>query len=241
MKNSRGEIKGEVLLVFLIIAIVGFVSWFIITKKPFPFQKPKVQSNYQTTDEEENNIDVPSEEPSTEPTSTASNGFTVPSVIGGHNAYTDTSAKYRMVSRERYFTLELTQKGKVYITMTKEQRNLLLEYDIIQSEYAVGLELNERNEIQGLSGKVVDIKLGRFGDSTRDSALIFLLEDGTVEYTEFNNLVGNCTSEGKISDLKNIVKIQSVIRVYDDDEDLDSIVAIDSQNNIYDIGEILGI
>ena len=245
MRRDRGEIKGEFLLVILIIAIIGFVAWFVITKKPLPFQKMKVVSNQtqetqeNKTEEEQNNRDL-SEEDVIETNTTSNSSFQIASAIGGRKAYTDTSAKYRVLARERYFTLELTQKGKVYIHMTKDQRDTLEEYGIIQSEYWVGIELNELNEIQGLSGKVVDFKFGRFGDSTKDSALIFLLEDGTVEYTEFYNLIGNCTSEGKIKDLKNIVKIQSVLRVYDDEE-RDSIVAIDSENNIYDIGELLGL
>ena len=239
MRREKGEIKGEVLLVFLIIVIVGFVSWFIITKKPFPFQRPKVVSNYDTNNVE-NDIDQPEEEPS-QSTNPENKALEIPSAIGGNNAYLDSTAKYRVLARERFFTLELTQKGKVYITMTKDQQDQLEEFGIIQSSYAVGLELGEKNEIKGINGKVVDFKFGRFGDSTKDSALIFLLEDGTVEYTEFNNLVGNCTTEGKIKDLKNIIKLQNVVRVYEDDEDKDSIVAIDSQNNVYDIGEILGL
>ena len=154
--------------------------------------------------------------------------------------YIDDGAKYRLLSRERFFTLELTQKGKIYITMTKEQQDLLEQYGLIESQYQVGLKLGEKNELTGTTGKIVDFKFGRFGDSTKDSALLMLLEDGTVEYTEFLNLIGDCTSEGKIKDLKNIVKLQNVVRVYEEKEDSDSIVAIDQRNYISDIGSILG-
>ena len=243
MKKEKGEIKGELLLVFLIIAIIAFVAWFIITKKPLPFQKAKIVPNSNITNvvPSTNEIDGGNNDNPQETTSSSTSPSIIASAIGGHSAYTDTSAKYRVLSRERFFTLELTQKGKVYITMTKEQQDQLEDYGIIAGPNLVGLKLGEKNEIEGVSGKIVDMKFGRFGDSTKDSALIFLLEDGTVEYTEFYNLIGNCTSEGKIKDLKNIVKLQNVVRVYEEDEDRDSIVAIDSQNNVYDIGEILGL
>lgn len=246
MKKDRGEIKGEFLLILLIIAIIGFVAWFIITKKPLPFQKTKVVAN---TSQTQNEV-VPSENTNTVATQDEDNSdssqtqtykdFEVPSTIGGLQAYVEEGAKYRVLARERFFTIELTQKGKIYITMTKEQQDLLEQYGIISSEYQVGLKLGEKNELTGTSGKVVDFKFGRFGDSTKDSALLILLEDGTVEYTEFNNLVGNCSSEGKLRDLKRIIKLQNVVRVFDDDPESDSVVAIDEKNNIYDIGALLG-
>ena len=248
MRKDKGEIKGEILLVFLIIAIIGFAGWFVITKKPFPFQKEKIVPNNVISQEnvneptptsKENNNESSNNEEKIETSSNSSN-FEIPSIIDGMQVYMDDGAKYRLLSRERFFTLELTQKGKIYITMTKEQQDLLEEYGLIASQYQVGLKLGEKNELTGTSGKIVDFKFGRFGDSTKDSALLMLLEDGTVEYTEFLNLIGDCTSEGKIKDLKNIVKLQNVVRVYEDKEDSDSIVAIDQNNYIYDIGSILG-
>ena len=248
MRKDKGEIKGELLLVFLLIAIIGFAGWFIITKKPFPFQKTKIVPNNIVSHENEN-ISIPSNEGSNDSsdnkeekkeTTSNSSEFEVPSIIDGMQVYIDDGAKYRLLSRERFFTLELTQKGKIYITMTKEQQDLLEQYGLIESQYQVGLKLGEKNELTGTTGKIVDFKFGRFGDSTKDSALLMLLEDGTVEYTEFLNLIGDCTSEGKIKDLKNIVKLQNVVRVYEEKEDSDSIVAIDQRNYIYDIGSILG-
>ena len=252
MKRDKGEIKGELLLILLIAAIIGFVTWFIITKKPLPFQKAKVVPNNTMAQD----IDKPEDQvqPDTSPTNNSmsavdkirnsnestNSSFEIESTIGGMMAYADDGAKYRVLSRERYFTIELTQKGKIYITMSKEQEDLLEEYGLITSKSQVGLKLGEKNELTGTTGKVVDFKFGRFGDSTKDSALLILLEDGSVEYTEFNNLIGNCTSEGKLKDLKEIVKIQSVVRVYDNKEDSDSIVAIDKDNNIYDVGAMLG-
>ncbi|HAL63004.1 MAG TPA: hypothetical protein DCO93_01010 [Clostridiales bacterium] len=248
MRKDKGEIKGELLLVFLLIAIIGFAGWFIITKKPFPFQKTKIVPNNIVSHENEN-ISIPSNEGSNDSSdnkeekkenTSNSSEFEVPSIIDGMQVYMDDGAKYRLLSRERFFTLELTQKGKIYITMTKEQQDLLEQYGLIESQYQVGLKLGEKNELTGTTGKIVDFKFGRFGDSTKDSALLMLLEDGTVEYTEFLNLIGDCTSEGKIKDLKNIVKLQNVVRVYEEKEDSDSIVAIDQRNYIYDIGSILG-
>lgn len=69
---------------------------------------------------------------------------------------------------------------------------------------------NEENEVEGISGKVIDVNVYNQGNGINPQ-IIMLLEDGTVEYVNMNELKnGNYITAGKVSGVENIIKIIEV-------------------------------
>ena len=138
--------------------------------------------------------------------------------------------------------------GGVSVLVDKTRKNATISYNAatVSNTFSLGwfsgadTSIYESIDTKKFDKKITQVLIDGPGQDASNLSVLYLMEDGTVEYTEFLNLIGDCTSEGKIKDLKNIVKLQNVVRVYEDKEDSDSIVAIDQNNYIYDIGSILG-
>lgn len=125
------------------------------------------------------------------------------------------------------------KKGKVYVTAIASASEFVAQ-GLASSESQVKLKNGSKNEITGFTKKVVDIQEGG-GQVLTGSFIAFLMEDGTVEYTTINNMVTNLTVQGKVNGLANILKIKSVSVSDTDGDGSTSIVAIDNENNFYDI------
>ena len=65
------------------------------------------------------------------------------------------------------------------------------------------------------------------------------MEDGTLTYTTIQNLIKNSTVEGKVNNVLNIQRIYNCSVGYRDGGGFSSVVAIDNEDNLYDIGYIL--
>lgn len=70
---------------------------------------------------------------------------------------------------------------------------------------------------------------------------VFLMEDGTLEYSSAKNMLTTLTTEGKVENVSNIQRIHECeVGFQNDDEGgINTIIALDYENNMYDIGYIL--
>lgn len=133
------------------------------------------------------------------------------------------------------FTITIDQ-GKASILTNKEPQEFVIE-GLVTNTSELKLEYGKQKPLTGFNKKIVDVKFG-WGQQVSGSIACFLMEDGTVEYSTINNLVKNLSSQGKVENLSNIEKIVSVNTKYADGGST-TILAIDNENNLYDIGYMI--
>ena len=130
------------------------------------------------------------------------------------------------------------ENGKIYF-VSKLSKEEWVNYGIAGSQNEVKASKNYESEITGFSKKVVDVKCSWNGQTINEVYLVFLMEDGTLTYTTIQNLIKNSAVEGKVNDISNIQRIYNCSVGYRDGGGLSSVIAIDNENNLYDIGYIL--
>lgn len=103
---------------------------------------------------------------------------------------------------------------------------------------------NDKEIIKGFSGKVDEIFVAEMGQDITGTVILFLMEDGTVEYIGLRDLMqtNNLASRGKIKGLKNIIKVENVDAMQNVDETGGpgwvTTIAIDDTGAFYDISNI---
>ena len=130
------------------------------------------------------------------------------------------------------------ENGKIYF-VSKLSKEEWVNYGIADSQNKVKASKNYESEITGFSKKVVDVKCSWNGQTINEVYLVFLMEDGTLTYTTIQNLIKNSAVEGKVNDVSNIQRIYNCSVGYRDGGGFSGVVAIDNENNLYDIGYIL--
>ena len=130
------------------------------------------------------------------------------------------------------------ENGKIYF-VSKLSKEEWVNYGIADSQNEVKASKNYESEITGFSKKVVDVKCSWNGQTINEVYLVFLMEDGTLTYTTIQNLIKNSAVEGKVNDVSNIQRIYNCSVGYRDGGGFSGVVAIDNENNLYDIGYIL--
>lgn len=136
------------------------------------------------------------------------------------------------------------------ITISLLENNKLKLYTNPESEtyqmiFPNGTKESNDQEITGFDGNVVDVFYTCFGQEAVAPKILFLMEDGTVEYIDSSEMIKNKNykSAGKIEELSNIVRFAIVSVGFLDDEgnraggELTT-VAIDKDGYAYDLGEI---
>ena len=98
-------------------------------------------------------------------------------------------------------------------------------------------------EITGFSANVVDAIYCKFGQSASAPIIVFLMDDGTVEYVDSLQMLKNKNykSAGKITELKDITNFAYVDVTEREGSGYISIVAIDQDGYAYDLCEILDV
>lgn len=135
-------------------------------------------------------------------------------------------------------------KGKKVVENCKYTGEIIfgtLDPTSLSSDGKVTVNSNNKTmEVQGLSGKVVDVRSGTIGDGA-SGYMVFLMTDGTVELsTEYYDSVnaGIIKSTGKVVGLKNIVRIEKTMSTRTAEGRTSSratFIAIDADGNFYDI------
>ena len=169
--------------------------------------------------------------------------FVVPSFQTGKLMNSETGMEYSFTSQNGNFFAEI--ENGIPIVSTNLGPEVCAEYansgNVENSITAEETKLNNSLSVKitDVSKNVVDIHIGCIGQSEVGTVFVFIMEDGTIEYSGVANLIRNGTVEGKIDGLKNIVKIQDVDVMERIDEaggpGYVSMVAIDIDNNVYSL------
>ena len=103
-----------------------------------------------------------------------------------------------------------------------------------------GGNINDKTITKKLNNNIKEVLIGAFGNDTGLATILYLMEDGTVEYTkifdevmkkDFNNLTDNqLFNTKKIENLNEIVRVEPVLI----GEDL-SIIAVKNNGDYYDL------
>lgn len=92
---------------------------------------------------------------------------------------------------------------------------------------------NTMQKINGFTKKVVDACIISDEHQIAACTFIFLMEDGTVEYSTLQSMIDNISTQGKIEGLSNIIRLQKV-NIASQNPDNTAIV-IDNNNDYYDV------
>lgn len=129
-----------------------------------------------------------------------------------------------------------TQSGNTGILQIKNGKPYIYLKENLSNSYVQGQEY----EITGFSKKVVYCFDGITGQSSSGSMLLFLMEDGSVEYIMIDNIknTNSLKSQGKIAGLESIVRIQAgAIKI--GESGAATIFAINNKGEAYDIAKQL--
>ena len=128
--------------------------------------------------------------------------------------------------------------GKVYL-VNEMSNDKWIEYEIVEKESDIKVNHKYEAEIKGFAKKVVDVEMSCYGHTINEVFFVFLMEDGTLEYTSIENVIRNLTTEGKVDGVEDIQRIYNCSTEFKGGGGSSSIIALDSNNNMYDIGYIL--
>ena len=163
----------------------------------------------------------------------------IPSVYTADTKNLLKNVNYDLAAGDGYYSIS-TRNNKITFTFSKDEKELkqLTDYFKIE-EKDIKVEPHKLIEVTGFSKKVVDVEIGCMGQDTTLAVFIFLMEDGTVEYSDVKNMLMNASTQGKIDGLKDIVRIQNVDVWAPDDGGHLSILAINKDNVAYDISNYI--
>ena len=162
--------------------------------------------------------------------------FVVPSLFTSNAKKTSNETdnySLRIFCADNSFTIKVVDA--VPTIWTNLDKTVLSDYGIDVSKMKLS---NTEQKISGFTKKVVDVLTINDEHQFASTCFLFLMEDGTVEYSDLQNMVDNVSSQGKIEGLNNIIRLQKVELTnpgYDDT----SAIAIDKQNNYYDISKYI--
>lgn len=101
-------------------------------------------------------------------------------------------------------------------------------------------EYGSKKKVEGFDKEVVDVLVPRTGNGIYYPLVLFLMEDGTVEYMKSGECIssGNLKTAGKVEGLSNIVRLVEISR-YGNNGGGYSAAAITADGDFYDIMNIL--
>lgn len=161
------------------------------------------------------------------------NKYTPLSVFTANKKISDPNTDDFYICRDFFgIYITISKTGKVEFS-TEYDNSQFVEYGIVEKESDVKIKKNFASEITGFNKKVIDVEMGCYGQTVSEVFVVFLMEDGTLEYATIENLVKNSSVEGKVENVNNIQRMQRCSTWgY-------AVMALDSNNNLYDIGYIL--
>lgn len=142
----------------------------------------------------------------------------------------DTTLSYNIIRNPVLgCVINLDSKGKVYLNIGAAEAK----------EYSPNMKAptNTDIEITGFSKKVVDVFVGMYGNGIDYPIILFLMEDGTVEYLNSKDAFENnkFVSAGKISGVENIVRIEQAGAYEEGSGGYRTVIAIDKDGYYYDV------
>lgn len=211
-KKSIKVSLGTVICIFIIVILLvtlGLIFFFYISKEPMIINE----------EIKEEAIDT--------------NQYTALSVYTANKKITDPNTENFFLYRD-FFGIDITifKNGKVEFS-TEYDNSQFVKYEIVEKESDVKIKKHFASEITGFDKKVIDVEIGCYGQTLPFVYVVFLMEDGTLEYATIENLVKNSAVEGRVENVNNIQRLQRCATWGT------AVMALDSNNNLYDIGYIL--
>ncbi len=223
--NNTGLKVVTIIFVIIALALAGYIVWDNVKNPDIP-------------DETGESSSVRSE---TETETTTMSNFCHFNPNRGINA--QDGVKYEIIRTLNIenVTLQLVfnENKDVVVQVYEGDEKQALDSD---DSYVKGMkrEIGKPEIIKGFSCGVDEIELGTIGQDINGSVILFLMENGTVEYIGLRDLMqtDNLSSRGKMPELKNIVRLESV-DASSSEAGWATTVAIDTNGDFYDIGNII--
>ena len=246
--EDRNIIKIRLSTLFLIIAIIVIIIMGFAIYKLYNYKNTvennliSANANISSVSNEQQNIVIQnnSEEKTTKENTNSSNEeqFVVPSLYTGKLENENDRYIYDLRPDDSLSFLSF-RDGKPYISWNLDNDPIIAD-DLKRIANECNVTINNKDhEITGFTKKVVEVHSGLLGQDIVGQVYIFLMEDGTIEYSTIQNMIKNASTQGKIENLKNIVKIQDVDIGDREGGGCSSIIAIDKDNNCYDLDDYI--
>ena len=234
-------------IIVLLVAVISGIYVFMQNQKldkeiaGLKEQISKTQSEKNELQDKLNNVSnvvSNTEESNTDTNNSNDEKFIVPSLSTGTLKNATPGCTYDLSIHDNLCFISL-ESGVPYISWKTNMKdeNIKRALNDLSKEYNVDLT-SEAQKITGFNKKVVDVHIGGTGHDIVGQVYIFQMEDGTIEYSTIENMMKNTSTQGKIGQLKNIVKIQDVV-AGDEHTGASSVIAIDKDNNCYDLDEYI--
>lgn len=159
----------------------------------------------------------------------------MPSLFTSNAKKTNDDVEYSLSLSDDSKSFQIKIKEGVPTIATVFKAEQLKEYGLDVSK----IKINEKEQkINGFTKKVVDACTITDEHQLIGTTFVFLMEDGTIEYSNLQNMIENVSTQETIKELKNIIRLQKVELSNPGWED-SSAIAIDKDNNYYDMSEYI--
>lgn len=234
---------STVVCLFIILALVvalGVVYYFGFVKENNANNVVANGEGTEINNTEKTDGDLNKEENSTQiiaSTQEDANKFVPLSIYTANKKVVPDNREGYYISKEDGVVDLFIKEGKVYFTSFQNNEFWSDYFEINENDIKVP-EIGSA-EITGFTKKVVDAEICSY-QTFETIYFVFLMEDGTLEYSSVKNMLTNLTTEGKVENVSNIQRIHECsIEFTDMPGNIDTVVALDYENNMYDIGYIL--
>lgn len=138
-------------------------------------------------------------------------------------------------------TIILEDDGKATVTVIPDNE----VYKMLYPDTEVDIQ---NQELTGFDGKIASVYFANFGDDIAPCKILFLMEDGSVEYIDSEKMIKSkdqkYVSEGRIEELSNIVRFENVAVAFEDENGEReggtlTVVAVDKDGYSYDLGQLI--
>lgn len=162
--------------------------------------------------------------------------FVIPSLFTSNAKKTDTSVNYTLnISDDSKSFLINIENGVPTITTGLNAKSVFEGYGLDISKTKIN---GTKQKINGFTKKVVDACIISDEHQFMGIIFVFLMEDGTVEYSKLQNMLDKVSTQGAIKELKDMIRLQKVELLNSGWAD-SSAIAIDKDNNYYDVSQYI--
>lgn len=159
----------------------------------------------------------------------------MPSLFTSNAKKIDTSVNYTLNLSDDSKSFLINIENGVPTITTSLKADQFKEYGLDIGKIKINAT---KQKINGFTKKVVDACTISDEHQFMGITFVFLMEDGTVEYSRLQNMIDNVSTQGAIKELKDIIRLQKVELSNSGWAD-SSAIAIDKNNNYYDVSEYI--
>lgn len=236
MRRGNGIV---ILFLILLIIIAGVsVAYFAITANDERVYNEELESQVKQLKEEINKVKANANSIVDNESSTQSvpNNVTVNENSNVNKAIVLNKCLNATAENARYSIEKLTLADYESVCdYTAVEAYVKISEQMAKNYYDYKVKVNFQNKVEGLNQRIVDVIFAGYGQDITHSVLLFLLEDGTVNYLTFEDMViNNNFTTKKFDDVTGIVKIAKGIT-----ERRMAPLLIKADGSFYDAGELL--